>query len=92
MLLSRSFNLLSAADGPTAAPAATALVPFGDLLNHDPAAECFLHWDDSLQAVVLRPDRPYQPGEQVRESVPSLPTAEQTVHQSSTQCRRDVRT
>ncbi len=70
MLLSRSFNLLSAADSPTGAPATTALVPFGDLLNHDPAAECFLHWDADLQAVVLRPDRPYQPGEQAREPIP----------------------
>ena len=67
MLLSRSFNLLSAAERPLASPGATtALVPFGDLLNHDPAAECFLHWDADLQAVVLRPDRPYQPGEQAR--------------------------
>ena len=71
MLLSRSFNLLSAADDPAAGTVATALVPFGDLLNHDPAAECFLLWDDSLHAVVLRPDRPYQPGEQARNCVSS---------------------
>jgi len=88
MLLSRSFNLLSAADSPTGAPATTALVPFGDLLNHDPAAECFLHWDADLQAVVLRPDRPYQPGEQARDCV--LPP-EQTNFQSLTARAADLR-
>jgi hypothetical protein len=61
ILLSRSFNLSPEAAGP-----ATALVPFGDLLNHDPRAACFLQWDAALDAVVMRPDRPYRRGEQAR--------------------------
>ena len=61
ILLSRSFNL-----SPEAVGATTALVPFGDLLNHDSHATCFLQWDATLDAVVMRPDRPYRPGEQAR--------------------------
>ena len=62
MLLSRSFNLSATEEaGPS-----TALVPFGDLLNHDCHAACFLEWDSTLGAVVMRPDRSYRPGEQAR--------------------------
>lgn len=44
----------------------TVLVPWADLLNHDPTADCYLDWEEGVQAVVLRPDRDYKPGEQVR--------------------------
>jgi hypothetical protein len=44
----------------------TVLVPWADLLNHEPAADCYLDWEEGAQAVVLRPDRDYKPGEQVR--------------------------
>lgn len=57
--LSRSVRL----DDMTGEP--IVLVPFADFLNHDVSCEAFLVWDDQQQAVVLRPDRSYRPGEQV---------------------------
>ena len=41
-----------------------ALIPWADMLNHDPSADCFLDWDAPTESVVLRPDRNYQAGEQ----------------------------
>jgi hypothetical protein len=41
------------------------LVPFADFLNHDPGCEAYLQWEEQQQAVVLRPDRDYSPGQQV---------------------------
>lgn len=41
------------------------LVPFADLLNHEPSCEAYLLWEEQQQAVVLRPDRDYSPGQQV---------------------------
>lgn len=51
------------------------LVPYADLLNHDTSCEAYLVWDEQQQSVVLRPDRSYKAGEQVRFSTccPRLP-------------------
>ncbi len=46
-----------------------ALVPWADMLNHDPSADCFLDWDAPSSSVVLRPDRNYQAGEQASSSL-----------------------
>ncbi len=57
MLLSRLIRLPGKQD-------LEACVPWADLLNHSPSADCFLDWDSSSSSVVLRTDRTYQPGEQ----------------------------
>jgi len=41
-----------------------ACIPWADMLNHSPSAECFLDWDKPSSSVVLRPDRNYKAGEQ----------------------------
>lgn len=41
------------------------LCPFADLLNHSCESKAFLTWDERQQAVVLRADRAYRPGDQV---------------------------
>ena len=41
------------------------MLPWGDLVNHDVNAACFLGWDEGLKAVVLKADRSYKPDEQV---------------------------
>jgi hypothetical protein len=41
------------------------LCPFADLFNHSCDSKAFLLWDPKQQAVVLKADRPYKPGEEV---------------------------
>lgn len=66
VLLSRSFALPTIGEG--LPPPDTALLPFCDFLNHDPAATSFVTWDSDQQQVVLLPDRAYQAGQQVTSS------------------------
>ena len=66
-MLSRSFALPSVGSGPP--PPEAALLPFCDFLNHDPAASSFVTWDSERQQVVLRPERAYEPGQQVGPSL-----------------------
>ncbi|KAK9792693.1 hypothetical protein WJX73_002523 [Symbiochloris irregularis] len=42
-----------------------ACIPWADFLNHAPDANCYLDWDPSSKAVVLKPDRAYKPGDQI---------------------------
>lgn len=62
LLLSRLIRLPALGD-------VEALVPWADFLNHDCRAEAFLDFDPASAAVVLRADRQYRPGEQVRRLV-----------------------
>jgi len=45
------------------------LCPFADLFNHSCDSQAFLLWDKQQQAVVLRADKAYKAGEQVRRVV-----------------------
>ena len=69
LLLSRLVRLEGIADGgggDTAdGGAVDALCPWADLLNHDSSSGAFLQWDSAQDAVVLRADRAYAPGDQV---------------------------
>lgn len=78
MLLSRLIRLAAAPSPPLAAllePSATeasrdvALVPWADFVNHSPGCSAFVSLDADMAAggaVVLRADRNYIPGQQVR--------------------------
>lgn len=41
------------------------LCPFADLFNHSCDSQAFLLWDKQQQAVVLRADKAYKPGDEV---------------------------
>lgn len=58
MLLSRLVRL------PSLGASAEALLPFADLLNHDPTCTAFFDWSAAEEAVVLRADRKYRQGEE----------------------------
>jgi hypothetical protein len=62
------------------------LVPFADFLNHDPSCHTFLKWDEQQQAVVLRPDRSYAAGEQVRLEVAGYSAGRLLVVQEESRC------
>ena len=42
------------------------LVPWADMLNHSPSVSAFFEYDAGSRSVVLRPDKAYRRGEQVR--------------------------
>ena len=41
-------------------------VPWADMLNHSPHVSAFFQYDAGTRSVVLRPDKAYRKGEQVR--------------------------
>ena len=43
-----------------------ACVPWADMLNHSPHVSAFFEYDAGTSSVVLRPDKAYRKGEQVR--------------------------